>query len=76
MKDGTDFPDLLREAPKGGVVGRAEHQGMILLPLRVWHWRCFVTDKPTYEQLHQMLLENSNNDGQAYFHLLPRKVSQ
>ncbi|MGO9022175.1 MAG: hypothetical protein ACLQVJ_27880 [Syntrophobacteraceae bacterium] len=29
---------------------------------------CFVTDKPTYEQLHQMLLENSNNNGKAYFH--------
>lgn len=37
---------------------------------------CFVTDKPTYEQLHQMLQENSNNNGKAYFHLLPGKVSQ
>ncbi len=37
---------------------------------------CFVTDKPTYEQLHKLLLENTNNNGKAYFHLLPRKVSQ
>ncbi|HYA40912.1 MAG TPA: hypothetical protein VEF34_06390 [Syntrophobacteraceae bacterium] len=37
---------------------------------------CFVTDRPTYEQLHQMLIENSNNNGKAYFHLQPRKVSQ
>jgi hypothetical protein len=35
---------------------------------------CFVTNKPTYDQLHQMLLENSNNNGQAHFHLLPRKA--
>lgn len=37
---------------------------------------CFVTNKPTYEQLHQMLIDNSNNGGNAYFHLLPRKVPQ
>jgi hypothetical protein len=33
---------------------------------------CFVTDKPTYEQLDQMVCENSNNNDQTYFHLQPR----
>ena len=33
---------------------------------------CFVADKPTYEQLDQMVLENCNNNGHAYFHLQPR----
>jgi hypothetical protein len=33
---------------------------------------CFVTNRPTYEQLHQILLENDKSNGQAYFHLQPR----
>ena len=37
---------------------------------------CFVTDEPTYEQLHQLLSDNQGRNGRAYFHLLPRKISQ
>ncbi len=33
---------------------------------------CFVTNKPTYDQLDKMVLENCNHDGQTYFHLQPR----
>ena len=64
-KDGTKFDGVMIHPGRDPVTGEGGGtEG------------CFVTNKPTYEQLHQMLIENSNNNGKAYFHLLPRKVSQ